>query len=543
MKPLPSDIWTCSNCENKQIISHLGFFDLMTCPHCSNKSRVHTQLAQFKLERIIGRGGMSVVLQAYDTELDRQVAIKILNSSYRNSAECIARFEKECDLLARVQHPNITTVYTAGHERGYFYIAMELLQGKNLESGIKTLYKMHPFAALKITHEVAMGLKAAYEMGVVHRDIKPGNIILSLEGQAKLIDFGLSLEVNEKDTSETIWATPYYASPETLRQQQEDERSDIYALGMTLRSLLTARDSFSASPQNTEEWLSCKQKLPSISRLDTQLDSVICGLVDTMTNYNKEKRPTNYQSLIELLEDSMETVQAKMARQHPWQRYRSYVISSGVLALCCTLFALVLPLFYSNSPKDLQDIDSKIYLLSNQEGQQESKNDILQLQLALMGNSLDDALSVSSSLSYDSPDPLLGMWALQIKWSLYYLESGDSPTLAKLCAQMEQMRQSESYTALEKSPLGQAFLQLEAGMTSDQSVSLSGVSTIPASAGLKLLAIIVTLKNAELADDKTTATAQMEKLRKELSTRDHPIRVLKSALEYTQRRLDLMEEF
>jgi len=284
---------------------------------------------------------MSVVLRARDLVLNRPLAIKVLNETYRNQPERIARFEKECALMAQVRHENVVSVYSAGRARGQFYIAMELVEGNNLELMVSGGHALPPAQALEITRQVALGLDAAHRAGLLHRDMKPGNILMTREGRAKVLDFGLSLGNCDEDTEEIIWATPFYVPPETLLRQPEDVRTDIYALGMTLRCLLTGMEHFPENPQTPAEILRCKERLGRIPARELRADSSLRDLVAHMTAYSPSRRPRDYASLLAELEEVQEA-QAHYEREQLPERcqrrrrllylYLGGTVSAGLLA-------------------------------------------------------------------------------------------------------------------------------------------------------------------------------------------------------------------
>ena len=209
-----SDVCTCPACGTVMDVSTLGFYAELACPICGEVCRVHTELANFRIEGVLGVGGMSVVFHARDLVLGRELAIKVLNDVYRDTPERIARFESECAMMARVRHENVVSVYSGGWARGQFYIAMEKVEGRNLELLLAEHKCLMPDEALDVVRQVASGLQAAAEAGVLHRDMKPGNIIITPEGLAKVLDFGLSLEDRpDARREETIWATPFFVPP------------------------------------------------------------------------------------------------------------------------------------------------------------------------------------------------------------------------------------------------------------------------------------------------------------------------------------------
>ncbi len=317
-----AELWECPGCGASLDVGALGFFARVTCPACGREDHVHTMLANFRIEGLLGIGGMSVVLRAKDLVLDRPLAIKVLNDTYRDQPERIARFERECELMAKVRHENVVSVYSAGWARGQFYIAMELINGHNLEGVVNRDGPMSPDRVIEVARQVALGLEAAHRAGLLHRDMKPGNILINQSGQAKVLDFGLSLGNRDEDTEETIWATPFYVAPETLTRGQEDLRTDIYALGMTLRHLLTGHENFASKPESTTELLECKRRLPRLASELPHLEPSFCGLVDHMTRFDIAERPVSYASLLGEIDEVRADLEAAGLSNTPAARRR-----------------------------------------------------------------------------------------------------------------------------------------------------------------------------------------------------------------------------
>lgn len=347
----PQELWSCPQCGCQQDISHLGFFAEIACPQCGKQSHVHALLANYKIESVLGIGGMSVVFQARDLVLGRPLAIKVLNDTYRDTPERIASLENECALMAKVRHENVVSVYSAGWARGQFYIAMELIEGRNLELIVADRGYLLPTDALEVVRQVSVGLRSAHQAGLLHRDVKPGNVLITPEGQAKVLDFGLSLEdTPEVEKEDIIWATPYYVPPETLRREEESVQTDIYALGMSLRNLLTGETTLPGNPQTIADMLVSKSTLPSISSVAPHLEPELCALVDMMTAFDPEKRPADYDGVLELISAAQDALNEAADPEVRASRYRDklYVAcgalaSIGVGVLGAFLVALVTP--------------------------------------------------------------------------------------------------------------------------------------------------------------------------------------------------------
>lgn len=306
------ETWYCPDCSTPVDISALGFYAEVKCPSCGRAEHVHTLLANFRLEGLQGIGGMSVVLRGRDVVLNRPVAIKLLNETYRDRPERIARFENECSLMAKVRHENVVSVYSAGWAKEQFYIAMELLDGHNLESLVTKNEPLQPLRAIDITLQIAKGLEAAYHSGMLHRDMKPGNVIITPSGVAKVLDFGLAQADTEEDTEEVIWATPYYVAPETLQRAAEDARTDIYSLGMTLRYLLTGIESLGESQNSVSALLEAKHQLPPLEKVLPRADESLCDLVNHMTQFSPADRHDNYADLLAELQEVHSVLKEKL---------------------------------------------------------------------------------------------------------------------------------------------------------------------------------------------------------------------------------------
>lgn len=297
-----------------------------------------------------------MVFSARDLVLGRELAVKVLNDSYRDNPERISRFESECSMMARVRHENVVSVYTAGWSRGQFYIAMEKVEGKNLELLLSEHKCLMQDEALDVIYQVASGLQAAKNAGVLHRDMKPGNIIITPDGLAKVLDFGLSLDDHpDAAGEEIIWATPFYVPPETLERKTEDARTDIYALGMTLRSMITGVINYSESVEDLGALLKLKREMKPMSELYPHLDEALCDLIDHMTAFRPDDRPAGYEELLdEILEVQSGIGKASdELKKHRRNRRYGVLFSIGIVligliaALGVALFSPPPPLYKS----------------------------------------------------------------------------------------------------------------------------------------------------------------------------------------------------
>ncbi|MDO5134435.1 MAG: Stk1 family PASTA domain-containing Ser/Thr kinase [Eubacteriales bacterium] len=192
----------------------------------------------------IGTGGMADVYKAKDHKLNRFVAVKVLKSEFREDATFVKKFRSEAQAAAVLTHPNIVNVFDVGDDEGVYYIVMELIEGITLKEYISKKGKLSVKEATSIAIQVSMGLEAAHSHGIVHRDVKPQNIIISTDGKVKVTDFGIARAASSNTISSNVMGSVHYSSPEQVRGGYSDEKSDIYSLGITLYEMVTGRVPF-----------------------------------------------------------------------------------------------------------------------------------------------------------------------------------------------------------------------------------------------------------------------------------------------------------
>jgi serine/threonine-protein kinase len=203
---------------------------------------------RYELIEEIGRGGMGVVYRARDTRLDRIVALKrLLDGLQRHHPHALQFFLREAQSAARLNHPNIVTVYDADQQDGHFFITMELLEGQPLQSVLRERGQLSPSNVLGIARQACRGLDYAHGQNVIHRDIKTANLFVTADRVVKIMDFGLAKVLEEvRGATTLVSGTPYYMSPEQVLGSDVDHRTDLYSLGITLFELTTGSVPFNS---------------------------------------------------------------------------------------------------------------------------------------------------------------------------------------------------------------------------------------------------------------------------------------------------------
>src|SRR2546421_7071661 len=207
---------------------------------------------RYKVLQRLGSGGMADVFLAEDDQLGRKVALKLLHRRFSEDPGFVERFRREAQAAAGLQHPNVVSVYDRGAYDGTFYIAMEYLPGRSLKQLIRQEAPLDPIRAIDITLQILKAARFAHRRGVIHRDLKPHNVIVDESGHAKVTDFGIA-RAGASDMTETgsIMGTAQYLSPEQAQGHAVSASSDLYSVGVILYELLTGRGPFDADPAVT----------------------------------------------------------------------------------------------------------------------------------------------------------------------------------------------------------------------------------------------------------------------------------------------------
>ena len=238
----------CSKCGASVFIpGELKPLEATDCPKCDAELIMPMMLEHFELKSKIASGGMGTVYKATDTVLQRDVAVKLMQPELADDEEGLASFYAEARAVAKLNHTNIINLYQFGKFNDQLYLVMELASSGSLDKMIDEQQVVPELLVLDVGVKIASALNSGLKHDLLHRDIKPGNILFNAEGEPKLIDFGLACKSEAGvDYSEQIWGTPYYIAPEKLRREPETFLADMYSLAGTLYHALTGRTPFEA---------------------------------------------------------------------------------------------------------------------------------------------------------------------------------------------------------------------------------------------------------------------------------------------------------
>jgi serine/threonine-protein kinase len=256
-------------------------------------ARIGTVIAGYRIEERIGRGGMGVVYRAEHLNLRRRAAIKIIAPDLAESEGFRERFTREARIAAALQHPNIVTVYDAGELDGLLYLAMQYIQGSDLSAVLRTEHRLRPYRAVDVCRQVASALDAAHAMGLIHRDVKPANVLI--EGRtAFLTDFGLTKRLDGEHTQLTragdVVGTIHYVAPEQIEGAPVSARTDVYSLGCLLYHCLTGQVPFSRDSDVAVIYAHLSEDPPQITKLRPELPEGLDGVIAKALDKSPDRR-------------------------------------------------------------------------------------------------------------------------------------------------------------------------------------------------------------------------------------------------------------
>lgn len=248
----------------------------------------------------IGAGGMADVYKGKDTMLNRYVAIKVLKKEYRENKDFVRKFRSEAQAAAGLLNPNIVNVYDVGEDRGLYYMVMELVEGITLKEYIQKKGKLSTKEAISIVIQMCTGIEAAHKHNIIHRDIKPQNIIISKEGKVKVTDFGIARAVDSNTVSSNAMGSVHYVSPEQARGGYCDAKSDIYSVGITMYEMITGRVPFDGDSTVSVAMKHLQENITPPSQYAPDMSKALEKIILKCTQKSPERR---YESTTLLIQD------------------------------------------------------------------------------------------------------------------------------------------------------------------------------------------------------------------------------------------------
>ncbi len=283
-------------------------------PRATSSQMIGTVLSgRYRLEAKLGSGGMSTVYLARDATLDRPVAVKVMHREMSEQADQLERFRQEARAVAKLSHPNVVAVIDAGEDGGHPYIVFEYVEGETLKQRIARLGALDTQEALAYAIEIARGLTVAHARNMVHRDIKPQNVLIDSEGRAKLTDFGISRQLEQDGMTATgrVLGTTDYVAPEQAMGHAVDPRSDIYSLGVVLYEMLIGQVPFHADSQVGVAMKHVNEELPDVQQRRPEVSAATALVVERATDKDPDRR---YQAVGELIDDLSTALEVEAAR-------------------------------------------------------------------------------------------------------------------------------------------------------------------------------------------------------------------------------------
>ena len=262
---------------------------------------------RYRLDAQVGSGGMSTVYRAFDSTLERRVAIKLMHREIAAETDQLERFRREARAVAQLSHPHIVGVIDAGEEDGRPYIVFEYVEGETLKDRIRRLGRLPIDEAIAYAIEIARALGAAHGRGIVHRDVKPQNVLVDEEGSAKVTDFGIARSMDDSGlTAEgRVLGTTDYVSPEQALGHDVNGQSDIYSLGVVLYEMLTGDVPFHGENQVSVAMKHVREDLPDVSKRRPEVSAGLAAILDRMTDKDLRKRYPDALSLQADLEEAL----------------------------------------------------------------------------------------------------------------------------------------------------------------------------------------------------------------------------------------------
>jgi len=302
----------------------------VVCRNCGQKNLLQRTFDHFVPVETLGAGGMGTVYKARDTQLERFVALKLLRKDVSSEAEHDAQLQQEARIAASVNHPNVVQIFSLGTDHGQFYVVMELIDHGSLDDLIESQGRLPEEQVLDVGIQIARGLRAAHRKGLIHRDVKPANILFVDEQAAKIGDFGLAAfatqDPHRAEGDRVIWGTPPYVAPERLYNQPEDVRSDIYSLGATLFHAVAGKPPIDSDTNSATELRELKQRPSELRAVAPEVSAPTARVLQRMIAPDPKQRFSLYDELLAEFDVARRALEIAYARRRSsrWPFFRLF---------------------------------------------------------------------------------------------------------------------------------------------------------------------------------------------------------------------------
>ncbi len=311
-----------------------------------------TEIAgRYQVIRALGEGGMGAVYQTWDRELEKVVAVKVIHSDLASEPGILQRFKQELILARQIHHANVIQIFDIGHTDDLYYISMDFVDGRDLSGVLKERGKLPPLEAAEMIRHVCRGLEAAHAERVIHRDLKPQNIMIATDGEVTVMDFGIARAADSSDMTQTgtLIGTPTYMSPEQAIGSKIDTRSDIFSVGIIFYELLTGTVPFKAESAMGTLTRRCQEKAQPPIEVEPSLPRALNDIVVRALATDREQR---YQTAGELIQDLDRWIDAEKGVRPPDSRAVS-VSWKWISVLAAAIFGISMALWFAPKPKKL----------------------------------------------------------------------------------------------------------------------------------------------------------------------------------------------
>lgn len=471
----------------------------VACPDCGEKFHVQRAFDNFALLETLGVGGMGSVYKARDLRLNRFVALKLLRPELSADPEEIRRLEHEARATAAVNDPHVVQVFSSGTDHGQFYLVMELVDQGSLDDRMAEQGRVGEAAVLDTGIQVARGLRAAYEKGLIHRDVKPGNILFADEETAKIGDFGLAVAAEQNaEAQNEIWGTPYYVAPERLNNEPEDFRSDMYSLGATLYHALAGRPPFEGETNSATALRELKSQPLSLGVAAPGLRRETVRAIDRMIVPAPENRFPSYDEAIAALEEARDALNPRGRKA----RRRRLVVAALILVAVLAGVGLYLRKHYADVQKQNAERLAKVQATARS-GEETLQRLYDEARRELIAGKYDSARTTFTRLGGEAQNkqPLLN-WIV--------LHRGLASLLRGYTTQarqaFEELEKREKFSARpEDKPLADFFSRTAATMKAAEAIPAGSVDAPPAQSPEALALFLFAIKDWQQSDFQNAA--------------------------------------